>query len=399
MKPEEILDREKAAITTDTIATAGKLNAKQSDKFIDYVIDETFLKNNARVVRFRNEDLDIDKIGVGGRVAMPAAEAVAPSHRRGVTTSKITLTPKEIIVPFEISDNFKEVNIEGDGAEDHIIRMMARQLGNNLEELYLNADVLGIADLEDNIYPPGSTSQVIKDSYLAMFNGWARLADGGNTVDISDASIGAGVFAKLKRAMPTKFRKNLANLRYFVPADLAQLYAEKLSTRATGLGDAALGMDKPPGAFGIPIVPVALMPFNPTVVEHITLPGGATPYTLRYKPLVVGSDIVTDQTLAEVPVTPYTGAGTDYTFDATNGTITPAASLFGAAVKVTYQAMPQVILTHMDNFIIGIGRDIRIEKDRDIFKRVNQYAITAKVAVQVEELSALVKGYNVGDTI
>jgi len=50
----------------------------------------------------------------------------------------------------------------------------------------------------------------------------------------------------------------------------------------------------------------------------------------------------------------------------------------------------------MNNFIIGIGRDIRIEKDRDIFKGVNQYAITAKVSVNFEEDSAIVKIRNVG---
>ena len=54
---------EKAVITTDALAAAGKLNPAQSEKFLDYVVDETVLKNNARIVRFRNETLEIDKIG------------------------------------------------------------------------------------------------------------------------------------------------------------------------------------------------------------------------------------------------------------------------------------------------------------------------------------------------
>ena len=65
-------------------------------------------------------------------------------------------------------------------------------------------------------------------------------------------------------------------------------------------------------------------------------------------------------------------------------------------MKITYRSSPELILTHMNNFIVGIGRDIRIEKDRDIFKGVNQYAITAKVGVQFEELSAIVKVENIG---
>ena len=71
---------QKAVITAaDALASSGKLNAAQSDKFIDYVIDETALKDNARIVRFRNETLDIDKIGVGRRVTVhPEAERAAP---------------------------------------------------------------------------------------------------------------------------------------------------------------------------------------------------------------------------------------------------------------------------------------------------------------------------------
>ena len=65
-------------------------------------------------------------------------------------------------------------------------------------------------------------------------------------------------------------------------------------------------------------------------------------------------------------------------------------------MKVTYGAAPQLILTHKNNFIMGIDRDIRIEKDRDIYKSVNQYAITAKVDFQFEELDAIVKVKNIG---
>ena len=67
MSNEELV--QKAVIVADDLASAGKLDDAQSDKFIDYVVDETMLKNNARVVRFRNENLKIDKIGIGRRAA------------------------------------------------------------------------------------------------------------------------------------------------------------------------------------------------------------------------------------------------------------------------------------------------------------------------------------------
>jgi hypothetical protein len=389
---------QKAVITADALASSGKLNTAQSNRFIDYVIDETALKDNARIIRFRNEDLDIDKIGVGTRLAVPKSEARDPGIRRGVTTSKITLTPKEIMVPFEIGDTFREINIEGDSIENHIISMMARQAANDIEELYINGNTLGPAEIEGNIVPGGSDTQYVKDSYLALFDGWLKLLDSANIVDAEGANIGLSVLGKTFRAMPTKFRRILKDMRYYMAPDLEQIYYEKLSTRATSLGDSvAGGMGHRP--FGIPIVGVPLLDFLPSITEHIALGDNAAgAVALANAP--VQNVIVTPITLDDTPTTPYV-EDTAYTVDEANGTITPAdgGGIESTTVKVTYDANPQILLTHMNNFIVGIGRDVRIEKDRDIFKGVNQYAITLKVAVQIEELTAAVKTRNVGQGV
>lgn len=385
---------QKAVIVADDLASSGKLNPAQSDKFIDYVVDETVLKNNARVVRFRNESLDIDKIGIGGRAAVPKAEATDPGVRRGINTSKITLTPSEVMVPFEIGDNFREINIEGEAVEDHIVRMFARQLANDLEELYIVGDKLGPAAIEGDILDGGSTTQYVKDTYLALQDGWQKIADSGNIVDAENANIGLTIFGKMIRQMPTKFRRNKKNLRFYCCPDIAQLYMEKLSTRATQLGDSAAG-GTGVAPFGIPIVEVPLWDLYPQVVQHVTL-NGTTAVSLRYAPVKDVS--VLPDTLASVATTAFV-EDTDYTLDADNGTIARiggGAIGDGDTVKVTYYSNPQIILTHMNNFIVGIGRDIRIEKDRDIFKGVNQYAITTKVSINFEESSAIVKAINVG---
>jgi hypothetical protein len=388
---------QKAIITADSLATAGKLNTAQSDKFIDYVVDQTVLKNNARIVRFTNESLDIDKIGIGRRAAMPKAEAVDPGLRRGINTSKVTLTPREIMVPVEIGDTFREVNIEGESVEDTIMRMFATQMANDMEELYINGDVLGPSITENDYKGAGSNTDYIKDAYLALQNGWFRLADSGNIVDHANTAIGLTAFGKMLRAMPTKFRRNKAALRWFMSPDMYQLYMEQIASRDTGLGDAVAGgsMHNP---FGVPAVELPLLDQLVSVTEHIQLNGVAvTP--MRYKP--VGNVVVLPSTLADAPTTPFV-SGVNYTLDAPNGTIARIAVAGigdGDIVKVTYSANPQILLTHQNNFIVGIGRDVRIEKDRDIFKGVNQYAITAKVSVQFEEAEAIVKGVNLKTTL
>lgn len=386
---------EKAVATTDALAAAGKLNPAQSDRFLDYVFDETGLKNNARTVKFRNEKLEIDKIGVGKRVAMPADEAVSPSVRRGVNTSKITLQPKEIIVPFEIGQSFTEINLEGDQVEDHIIRMMATQLANDFETLYIEGDVLGRADLESNLLDGGSTTQYIKDKYLGLHDGWLRLADSGHIFDANGQNIGSNLFSEALTALPTKFRRNRGNLRYITSQDLEQKVRERFSTRATATGDSALNSAMNLTPFGVPLVPFNLYPFKYREVEHHTL-NATTAEQLRR--INIANQVVTLSSLASTPTTPFINV-TDYTLDAVAGTIAGTgggAIGDGATVKVTYDAPPTFLLTHYTNLIVGIGRDVTIEKDRDIYRRVNQYAITAKVAIEIEEVDALVKVVNIG---
>lgn len=383
----------KAIITADALASNGKLNPAQSDRFIDYVVDETVLKDNARIVRFRNETLEIDKIGIGRRAAVPKAEAVDPGTRRGVTTSKVSLVPKEIMVPFEIGDTFREINIEGDNVEDHIIKMFATQMANDLEDLFCNGNKLGASVVELDILEGGHASDHVRDGYLALVDGWLQLADSAHVVDAGAQNIGLGVFGKALRAMPTKFRRNKKDLRWIMSPDLYQLYQEKLTTRATALGDSAANGGGH-GPFGIPVVEVPLIELNTRVVEHIVLTG-TTPGALKHAN--VANVAVTPSTLSSTPVTPFV-EDTDYSVQAAAGTITRvgAGITSGATVKVTYDAPPQLMLTHVNNLIVGIGRDVRIEKDRNIYKGVNMYAITAKIDCQLEELDAMVKVKNIG---
>lgn len=389
---------QKSLITTTDLATAGAMNPEQVDRFVDYVIDVTSLKNNVRVVKFNPQSMNIDKIGVGQRVSMLATEASSPSLRRGVSTSRITLTPVEVMTPFEISYNFIEINIEGQSVEEHIVRMMATQTANDLEEQMINGDTLGHARLEDDLRDSGSTTQYIRDSFIGAYNGWLRLADAGNIYDAAGSDISLTVFSRMLLALPIKFRRNRKDMRFLVSLDHEQLYMEKLASRATAAGDDAIeGVGRKP--FGVPLVGVPLLESEPLVVEHFTVGAAPATATLRYAPIATDV-VVTDQTLGQVPTTPYTeGAAADYTVDAVNGTVTTVgggALAAGGNIKITYQSRGQVIFTNFMNLILAIGRDMTMKRAEDIFKRVNQFALTTKIDVEIEEVTALVKGINIG---
>lgn len=385
----------KAVITTDQIAASGKLNPQQSDRFIDLVVDVTGLTNNVRVARFRNEQLDIDKIQVGRRVALPKAEASASSVRRGVQTSKVSLNPKNVVVPFEISNDFMLENIEGENIEDTVIRMMSTQFANDLEELYILGDSLGIAVLESELIDGGSTTEYIKDSYLGLGDGWLKLAGQVHLVDALGSNIKSEIFSKMIKEMPDKWKRVRRNMRFFLSTDHEQNYRNTVAGRATAAGDAALNSTANQTPFGVELVPLSLLPETPKLVRNLTLTG-TTPISTGF--INISDVVVTPTTLGASPVAAFI-EGTDYNEDLAAGTIARdgGGSIGdGDTVKVTFKSQGQIMLTEFRNLILGIGRDITIKRDEDIFADVAQYAIHTKVAVQIEETDAAVLAINVG---
>jgi len=394
---EELI--EKAVITTDALATAGKLPPKQSDEFIDYVIDVTMLKNQVRVVRFSRETMQIDKIGVGARVTIPKSEATATQIRRGVNITKITLTPKDQMTPFEISDNFPDQCIEGEKVEDTVTRLMATQTGNDLEELCINGDLLGPARAELDLLEGGHATDVVKDIFIAQFDGWLRNADSGNVYDAEGNDISSSIFSRMINTMPVKYRRVRPDLRFLCSLDHEQLYREKVGARQTPQGDAANQTQAPLTPFGVPLVGIPLLESEPRVVQHVVFGAAPDAQTLRYTNLGT-SMIITATTLGNTPTTPLVeGAASDYTVNRTTGTVTSVAGgsmNAGGTFKVTYTSPGQMLLTNYQNLILAIGRDIMIESDRDIYRGVTQFAITTRLSVNLEEVTAIVKGINIG---
>lgn len=398
MSNEEIL--QKAAITSNDIAVAGRLNDAQADAFIDFVIDVTGLKGKTRVVRFRNDKLDIDKIGVGRRVAVAKKEAKDPGVRRKANFSKITLQPEEIMVPWELSDEFVMENLEGERVEDTIMRLMATQMSNDLEELYIQGDKLGAIVPEGDLIDGGSPTDVIVDTYLKLQDGWLKLAGQSHIVDHDGQNIGNQVFSDMIVEMPSKFKRNKRNLKFFISDTTEQLFRNNLAARATGLGDQAATSQMNLMPFGIELVPLALLPQKPLITEHITLVNTDV-IPLANKNLVVGGETVVLQSIDDNPLSPVTPfvEATDYDMDYANGTIARngGGSISSPSdVKISYLSQSQMWLTEFRNMILGIGRDIQVEKDRNIYSSVTEFAMTARVAVQMEETDATVLGINIG---
>jgi hypothetical protein len=387
---------EKAAILTASLADGGLLEPEQSNRFVDYVIDESSMMERARIIRFRAAQRLIEKLSVAGRVAVPKAEGVDPMIRRGVQSSKVVLEHHEIMVPFEIGDIVKEENIEGDDIEDTIVRLMATRFSNNVEELFWDANTVGPAQLESELVEGGSSTLYVKDAYLAMFNGWLQNAQSGHVVDAAGDPMSPAIMSRAIQAMPNKFKKNKAALKFWLSWDHEQAYRESVSTRATRSGDDALAATGNIPAYGIELVPVSLLNSEPLVVEDsVANNDGTTATALSYGP--VTNVVITATTLDNNPTAAFI-EDTDYTVDYANGTWTRlggGAIGSGATVKVTYQAAGMMLLTPPSNLIICIGRDVRVESQRNIFRGTVEYAVSAKVFCTFEETDAVVVVKNI----
>lgn len=386
----------KAAITTDALASAGKLNPEQADMFIDYVKDETALLKTpgVRLVRFRNESWEVDKIGLSNRVAVPHTEAADPNVRNAVTHSKVSLTPKAIMVPFEISDLYMQHNLQGASVEDYVLRMMARQVANNIEQLYWYGNTLGPSIAQSEWPGGGSSSLYRKDTFFGLFNGLLKQAESGNVLNHANGDMDYTLLSKAINSMPNKFRMDKRALRMMMSMYHEQIYLENTSTRATGLGDVYLNGGGTPAPFGVPLAAYSLLEHNPINVQHVTL-NGTTPVNLDYTN--ISDVVVTPSSLSTTPTAPYV-VTTDYTINTTTGVITRVgggAIGDGDVVKVTYRTAGRQILTNPNNIIVGIGMDMTIGKDYNIYKRMQEYAIYIQTDIIFEESSAVVLAKNI----
>jgi len=197
--------------------------------------------------------------------------------------------------------------------------------------------------------------------------------------------------------MPTKFRRNRNLIKYLSSPDHEQAYREAQSQRATPLGDNALQSVNNLTPFGVELMPVPLMERSPLYAEDSV--AALTAVALAHKPI---SDVVITPT--NLPIYPGTGIvpyieGTDYTVDYTNGTWTSlgAGITTGQTVRVSYRTGGKLMLTNPSNLILAIGLDVRIERDRNIFKGVNEYAITVSVDCKFENTDAVVLVKNLED--
>lgn len=171
----------------------------------------------------------------------------------------------------------------------------------------------------------------LEDGYLEGLDGWRKLANDGHVVNFKGEKLDKAGLSSLFRALPNQYKRAYGDLRFFCAPTSAQDWHDTFADRGTAAADQSLTSGQLPPYMGVAIVPVP--------------------------------QIATDC----AAIAPY--AGTD-----------------------TYS---YTMLTPRENLIFGIQSEVRIEKDKDIMRGVNQYAITTRIAVALENTDAVVIGVNI----
>ena len=396
LDPEKVIADIKKGLISEagTLADAGAMQPEQSDKFTDYVFQETKLGQYCRQERFDPATKEIDKIEPNQWVVYPKKEAADPRVRSGVATSKIELAPKDLVVVWQISSNFLRRNIEKGNAEEHIMRMIAKRAANNIETCQIHGDTLGPAMLESEYYGTTNDTQYVTNATMQQWDGWLKKARGGHTYDAKGAPITPDMLMELQVRMPTKFQGS--DNKIIMPLNLNHRYNARLAARATGTGDAALAGASGP-SWGIERIPAPLFQMEPLTVEHIALTGTDDKQLLNKG---ISSVIVTRSDLKSTPATPYI-LDTDYELDTANGII--RRKVGGAindpqTVKVTYRSLPQIIYTDPSNLLIAVGREMKFNAEYRGVEDMFVFSMHMSLSVQIEELDRVVLAYNVSKT-
>lgn len=239
----------------DLTSNGGLLNPEQNDTFIRQLMDQPTMLRAVRTVPMNAPVMKINKINFGTRIMHPATQAggmedtgvndrwLLKAQRSAIQTEQVTLTTKEVIAEVRIPYEVLEDNIEQGALADTILAMIAERAAVDFEELLIQGD---------------TTSG---DAFLAMQDGILKLSTL-NIVDATGQTAHINTFNNLKKALPTRFRRNLNTMNYFASMDFESDYRVQLAGRQTPGGDAWTTQGGPLPVMGVGLNGVALMPLG-----------------------------------------------------------------------------------------------------------------------------------------
>jgi hypothetical protein len=222
-----------AKATTDTtVAADGLLNPSQSSRFIQVAKDSSAFGQAIRTEPVGTPTGELNKLATAARLSRKAVENADDGYRAQPTFPTVPYTTVKIRLPFEVTEEVYEENIEKEALEAKLVNQFATQLGLDLDDSDINGDTAAGAGPDQ--------------AFLQIKDGLTKKIDADAAVhDVDGSAINAGALAldhffAAVGAMPDKY-VNGGNLAWFMSPSKALAWIESLTDRTTGAGDAAIG--------------------------------------------------------------------------------------------------------------------------------------------------------------
>jgi HK97 family phage major capsid protein len=235
----ELLHGESRAVNLTSIGSAGKMTDETASAFLDYVVGDQPTLSVIETKMMNSHTSRLDRIGVGSRQLRSGVENTAVVDTNSISFGARSLEVTEAVWAEDISLSFLEDNIAGQNAESQIATVVAKAIGEELNDLAWSGD--------------GTASP-----WLGINKGFEQLFVDDSDTDVTDVTMATittaiPVLNKLYKAMPAQYR-TISDQRIFCSPQVATAYMGELGGRSTMLGDQTLvGGSAGLAYFGIPI--------------------------------------------------------------------------------------------------------------------------------------------------
>lgn len=276
-----------------TTSAPALIQPEEADQLIDFVVDESELMKEVTVDRMETNEKDYRFLDISGgilrRVIYPSGVAGTTINHSARETLSISNTNKcirtmSLDAAFYLHDDDIEDGLTGAQLEDQVLRMAGDQMAN--EE-----DFTGLMANANASY---ANPTLVANEVLHLRDGWYRQLQFGNLLDANaidpgDRTISFDKITCMLRALPTKYQRNLAAKRIYMPTSMWWDYARLIQPRDTDLGDLGVTGDVPKVYLGVPIRPLALMPTNVSICGCGSLPAnGSFMFVVEPSNLIMG---------------------------------------------------------------------------------------------------------------
>lgn len=317
----------------------GGLTYAQADRFLDYMWDATVLGSLITKRRMNAVEEEWDVIAIGAKLVRLATEAVDDGVNALPSFTKLSITAKKLRLDWELSRESLEDNTEGDDLEDHLVRMMATQYGNDVEDLIVNGD-----------------TALTGDPLYKAFDGFRKRAvAGGHVVDAAGSNMDRTIFHRAQKAMPRKYMAARPNFKFLTSSGAIADYLFSLQQTADGF-----------------VSPEALALAGINQASRTTGPAGFQTGNAFGIPV------------QEIPVFKENRAGTYATDPDGAGPQTPADPTH-----------TEIWLTDPKNLIWGIKREVEVHREYKPKKDTIEYTVYSRQGVQIQNVDAFVVVRNV----